>query len=591
MKEVNALSLYELTKYARAVAQEAGLGVATSRKGYSYLEGKTIYIAPEKVPVNQERAIYQLRKIIHEVAHYTDSDMDLWSKIPLKQESMLRSLWNLVEDHRIEYVQSQRYDGDADILDAGTAVACAGALKSAEEATAKLAPEQVKEINPLVGSLALDVELRGEWQPSLASVEPKLTPEQEEIRAKLAPYKDEIRKARQVSGKMGTAIAYSVAKKLFEALGGDVEKEEEEGQKAAQKGGAAGHGEKIEKGDTELEKAKGMCSLSPQEEGTNEYFDHNYDGGGKGAYGIGIANACMPEHFYVDNHANPAKSSYGSKKIEGSDYSGYTRREYTDSITRARAYGSSSDQLAQKMRRLVQIKTRSRTQYGLKSGKIHGASLHRIVANVPGYSERVFKQRIDNFDIDSAVCVCVDMSGSMGGEKMTHAAVAAEMLSETVGNALGVPLMIYGFSETAPINGSPEMSPSIFVLRDFNERQLPTERMRERTLNAIVCSMGNNPDGDAVIWGYHQLRAAKGKRKILFVLSDGSPASARKGNQGQYLKHVVQQIERTPIKLFGLGLEDASVRHYYKHHAVVSSATDIEPKIIQLVDNFILEGK
>lgn len=100
--------------------------------------------------------------------------------------------------------------------------------------------------------------------------------------------------------------------------------------------------------------------------------------------------------------------------------------------------------------------------------------------------------------------------------------------------------------------------------------------------------MGNNPDGDAVVWGYHQLRAARGKRKILFVLSDGQPASGRRGNQGHYLKHITQTIEKSPIKLFGLGLMDNSVRSFYTNHAVVNSATDIEPKIIQLVDNFIL---
>jgi Mg-chelatase subunit ChlD len=591
MKEVNALSLYELNKYARAVAQEAGLSVATSTKGHSYLDGKTIYIAPEPVPINQERAIYQLRKIIHEVAHFTDSDMELWNKVPLKQDSPLRNLWNMVEDHRIEYVQSQRYEGDADLLDAGTAVAAKGALKKLAEVSKKAKPEQRAELDPFTASLAFDIGLRGEWQPSLNDAEFDLTPEQEKLRAKLAPFAEEIRKVRTIPGKEGTAATYEVAKKLLTAMGGDVAKEEAEGKAAGAK--AAGHGTKIGEGEgNEVAKAKAMATLSPQEAGTNEYFDHNFDGGGKGRYGAGVATACDPAHFYVKNYANPHKSHTGGRTTDEVDpFIREHSKHYERMIADARAHGSSSEQLAQKMRRLVQVKTRSRVQYALKSGKLHGSSLHRIAVNVPGYSERVFKQKTESLDIDAAVGVCVDMSGSMGGNKMTHAAAAAEMLNETVGNALGVPLMIYGFSETRPINGSLEPSPSIYVLRDFNEKQVPTTRFRERTCDAILHTMGNNPDGDAVIWGYHQLRHAKGKRKILFVLSDGSPASARKGNQNDYLTQVTALIEKSPIKLFGLGLQDTSVQYFYKKNAVVTTAEDIEPKIISLVDNFILEGK
>ena len=102
--------------------------------------------------------------------------------------------------------------------------------------------------------------------------------------------------------------------------------------------------------------------------------------------------------------------------------------------------------------------------------------------------------------------------------------------------------------------------------------------------------MGNNPDGDAVVWGYHQLRQAKGKRKILFVMSDGHPATYRPGDQGAYLKRVCTLIEASPIRLFGLGLMSHAVEEFYSRNAVVNSAAEIENKIIELVDNFILEG-
>jgi cobalamin biosynthesis protein CobT len=596
--------MYELNKYVRSVAQEVGLHVSTSTKGYSYIQGKSIFIAPTKVPINQQAAVAQLRDILHEVAHYTDTDQEYWSKVPLKQDSMLRNIWNAVEDHRIEYVQSKRYDGDADILDAGSGMAFGRALKSGAEATGST-PEEQDTIDKMVAMLAFEKETREEWQPSIIEHTAVLNAKQEEYKAKLMKHADMVRKVRTVEGIEGTKLTHELARRLLEEMGGDAEKEEAEGQAAAAAGDAtAGHGkDKTEgKGTGTGEKGEGdgdpinklmdTLSTSPQDNRSNKYFD--YGGGGKGGRGTGEAKQAAPNEFYIENYSNPSRNQTNAFEVlthnGGEPHLAFVTKRYASDIANVRAQGSTSEQLAQKMRRLVQIKTRSRVQYGLKSGKLNGTSLHRIPANVPGYSERVFKRKQDHLDINAAVAVCVDMSGSMSGEKIAHAVVAAEMLSETVGNALGVPLMIYGFSETRSIIGTYDPAPSIFVLRDFTDRQVPAERMRERSIKAIACTMGNNPDADAVTWGYHQLRAAKGKRKVLFVLSDGSPASARAGDQDKYLAIVTKAIEQSPIKLFGLGLMDHSVKHYYKNCAVVDTAQDIETKIIELVDNFILEG-
>lgn len=604
MKHINVLSFYELARYMKAVCQEVGLNLVPSNKSYSYVLGKTVYLAPEPAPVDHDKAILNLRRLIHEISHVTETDFDLWNSKPMPEGSILNFLWNGLEDHRCEHVVSKRYQGDADILDAGTSVDMGRALKSAEARNAAPIPDPEKqdEVDKMVAWLKADRDMRSEWQPSMHEHDITLTPKQAEYHAKIMEYADEIRKARAIEGKPGTTATYEIAKQVFEELGGDAEKEEKEGEEQKGKGkpGKGKPGEDEADGAGKGGKGKDPAedlSLSPDRnrEGENpEATPTRRDPsrrGGYGARGMGPVTPALPQEFYVVNFANPHKGTPGTDTnvdVGPDSYYGYVSKQVAD----IRASTSSSEQLAQKMRRLVQIKTRSRTQYGLKSGKINGSSLHRIAANVPGYSERVFKAKTDHLDIDAAACVCLDMSGSMGGDKIVHAIAAAEMLSETVGNALGIPIMLYGFSERPNIlRGTVGPSPSIYVLRDFNERQLSTELLRKRSEVAVSHTMGNNPDGDAVVWGYHQLRQAKGKRKILFVLSDGEPATGRPGNQEVYLKQVCQLIEASPIKLFGLGLEDHSVKEYYTRHAIVENATEIEGKIIQLVDNFILEGK
>lgn len=121
MKQVNVLSMYELHRYVAAAAQEAGLSLVKSDKPYSYVKGKMVYLAPEPDPMSHERAVRNLRRVINQMAHVTDSDQGFIAEHPLEEDSILRKVFESIEDQRIEYVQSARYDGDADILDAGTA--------------------------------------------------------------------------------------------------------------------------------------------------------------------------------------------------------------------------------------------------------------------------------------------------------------------------------------------------------------------------------------------------------------------------------------------------------------------------------------
>lgn len=605
MKQVNVLTMYELNKYMKAVAQEAGLTLHPSDKGYSYIKGKAIYLAAEQAPIDPERAMRNLRRLIHELGHHFHTDNKYWSDVPLKQESLLRSIWNMLEDHRTEYTQSQDYAGDADILDAGYASDLKSVSRKLDQVNKTTHdPDTQKHIDFLAASLKFDRELRVDWQPSAFEADVTLTPDQQKIYESMMKHADTMRKARTVSGKAGTKLMHELARTIYEETGGDPDKDEEEGKQAAAKGEARGHGDEPvdedgePKGDGEKGEGEGKPKPAPKskaEEMSSKLSTSPENGtgepsGAKGYSGRGSYTPALPEEFFVHNASAPHRGSQ-NRRVEDVCGSGGWGARMAHEVAAIRAAHSNSEQLATKMRRLVQIRTRSRTVYAQKQGKLHGASLHRIVSKVPGYSERVFKRKEEHLDIDSAVCVAVDCSGSMRGDKISHAMAAAEMLSETVGNALGIPLMIYGFSEGRPLSHASEESPTIFVLRDYTDHQLSTEKLRERAEFCVGHTMGNNPDADAVIWGYHQLRAAKGKRKILFVLSDGSPATCRSGDQDRYLKEVCKLIESSPIKLFGLGLMDDSVRYYYKRSAVVNNAAQIEPKIIELVDNFILEGK
>lgn len=596
MKQVNVLTMYELQRYLAAAAQEAGMSLVRSDKPYSYVKGKIVYLAPEADPISHEKAVRNLRRVVNQMAHVTDSDQEHIAKHPLKEDSILRKVFESIEDQRIEYVQSQRYAGDADILDAGTAQDLGRALKIAKDANAKGVGDDNSD--KFIALIKAERDLRTEHQPSMhEQPDLTLTPKQQEYYEQVMKFAPEIRKLRALEGKDATAKVYDLARRVFEEMDGDPEQEEREGKegKEGEKDGQKKPGDP-KSGDGPPEGGKDkegegkelmeQMEFRPSEEEAKENSNEKGTPGGYGSRRSGPVTPAGPNDFYVRNFANPVQN----RKCTGFDAPIDPSQSMWQGIAATRASASTSEQLANKMRRIVQIRMRARTQYGLKEGKLHGNSLHRIITNRPGYSERVFKRKEDKLEMNAAVGVCLDFSGSMSGSKVEHAVAAAEMLSESVGNALGVPLQIYAFSERSGSTYGRQPDPSIYVLRDYNERFVPTEKVRARAVAAIDETMGNNPDGDAVIWGYHQLRQAKGKRKILFVLSDGHPATYRSGDQGEYLKRVCTLIEASPIKLFGMGLMSNAVEEFYKRNAVVWNAAEIEQRILELVDNFILEG-
>jgi cobalamin biosynthesis protein CobT len=81
--------------------------------------------------------------------------------------------------------------------------------------------------------------------------------------------------------------------------------------------------------------------------------------------------------------------------------------------------------------------------------------------------------------------------------------------------------------------------------------------------------MSGNPDGENILWAYDRLAKRKERKKLLIVMSDGSPA-ASKGGYGitKYTEEVIREIEASKdIEIYGLGLCCDSVKHFYKSNS------------------------
>jgi cobaltochelatase CobT len=235
--------------------------------------------------------------------------------------------------------------------------------------------------------------------------------------------------------------------------------------------------------------------------------------------------------------------------------------------------------MANKLRIKLQTRSRGRYEYGQKRGKLHGGSLHRVLQDSP-VSERVFRQHKVVDTLDTAVMVLVDCSGSMSGEKFEMACVGAGSVVEAL-RPLHIECSVLGFTNNA-VDGSDD--PVIFNFKKYGE-QITTSELVSR-FNIASGYLWENTDGDAIVYAYHQLMQRKEKRKVLLVLSDGSPSGRGKaGDIVAYTKLVTDTIYNSnTVDMYGIGIMDSDVKKYYKKNVVVYKLSELSYNMLSIID-------
>jgi cobalamin biosynthesis protein CobT len=248
---------------------------------------------------------------------------------------------------------------------------------------------------------------------------------------------------------------------------------------------------------------------------------------------------------------------------------------------------------------VFQAKTASRWSGGFDHGKVNP----RALASVHTGRSDVFKQKTISRAKDTAITFLLDFSGSMSGSKFECAMMAAVLFMETLQGA-NVKYEVLGFTTGDHVayhdrdlwdSQNPSMAGKwgrvealdTYVVKDFEENY--GAKIKRRVASYERAYLANNCDGESVMVAYERLMKRPERRKIMFVLSDGQPASAgnnRKGNA--YLKEVTKFIEtKSPVELMGIGLLSRSVENFYSNNIVVTRQNDLVKTISSNLSKFL----
>jgi cobaltochelatase CobT len=238
-------------------------------------------------------------------------------------------------------------------------------------------------------------------------------------------------------------------------------------------------------------------------------------------------------------------------------------------------------------RRLLAQQNRS-WNFDLEEGILDPARLPRIILDP--HQPLSFKWEKDTEFRDTVVTLLLDNSGSMRGRPITVAATCADILARTL-ERCGVKVEILGFTtrawkggqsrESWLQNGKPASPGRLNDLRHIVYKSADSPWRRARRNLGLMMREGllkENIDGEALDWAHQRLLARPEQRRILMVISDGAPVddSTLSVNSGNYLerhlRHIIEEIEtRSPVELIAIGIGHDVTRYYRRAVTIVDA--------------------
>jgi len=251
--------------------------------------------------------------------------------------------------------------------------------------------------------------------------------------------------------------------------------------------------------------------------------------------------------------------------------------------------------LAKRLLRVLMARQVRHWRFDLDEGVLDGSRLAALVASRG--SARPFKEESESPFPDTVVTLLIDHSGSMRGRPMLIAALTVEVFARVL-ERCGVRSEVLGFTTRDWDGGQPA--------RDWASHGYPEKPGRLNALEHIVIKgadvpwrrarvglglflhdeiLKENIDGEALEWAHRRLLARSEPRRILVVVSDGTPMdeATLAANGHEYLEGHLQQVvtaieTRSPVQLAAIGIgHDVSL--FYRNATTIARIEQLGPAL------------
>jgi cobaltochelatase CobT len=262
--------------------------------------------------------------------------------------------------------------------------------------------------------------------------------------------------------------------------------------------------------------------------------------------------------------------------------------------------------LAKRLLRVLMARQTRHWRFDLDEGVLDASRLGPFVAS-RGRAQP-FKEESESPFPTTVVSLLIDHSGSMRGRPMLIAALTVEIFARAL-ERCGVKCEVLGFTTRDWDGGEPA--------REWAAAKYPSNPGRLNALEHIIVkdadvpwrrarlSLGlflhdemlkENIDGEALLWAHGRLLARRERRRILVVVSDGTPmdeaTSAANGFDylDDHLRRVVDDIEaRSDVQLAAIGIGH-DVSRVYRNATKIAKVEQLGPALTDKLIGLLGEG-
>lgn len=225
--------------------------------------------------------------------------------------------------------------------------------------------------------------------------------------------------------------------------------------------------------------------------------------------------------------------------------------------------------LVQRIRHALSTPTQEQWEWDQEEGLVDGRRLSQLISSP--MERRLFKIPQPQQNNPCSVSFLIDCSGSMKGNAET-VTLMVDLLSRAIERS-GAKTEVLGFSTNAWNGGRPYRrwmsrgrKPQPGRLNEVDLRIFKDADTAWRHANRSIMALlkldlyREGIDGEAVHWACQRLLSQSTQRKLLYVISDGSPmdSATNLANDDYYLDNHLQQVlahyEKQGVEICGLGI-------------------------------------
>ncbi|MCE3255570.1 MAG: Cobalamin biosynthesis protein CobT,cobalamin biosynthesis protein CobT family [Rickettsiaceae bacterium] len=258
-----------------------------------------------------------------------------------------------------------------------------------------------------------------------------------------------------------------------------------------------------------------------------------------------------------------------------------------------------SKHLTGKLKRKLLAKKQIFCEFNKEDGLLDRKKLGQIIAK-PFFGNSFMTIREDDYQ-NTTLSILLDNSGSMRGTPIVMSAMAAEIIAK-IFEGFGIKTEILGFTTSDWRGGQskklweeigrPENPGRLSDLRHIIYKHADKSFKKSRNNLALMLKDGilkENIDGEALIWASTRLKNRSEKRKILLVISDGTPVddSTNSNNNHDILSdHLHQTIHRlekhSKIEIAAIGIGH-NVGDFYHNSITVQNLEELGDVMINKI--------